>query len=159
MNKDIKRQLEKVIVYDYKDKITKEINILKKTKGKYLMIYGYPKAGAKVCSLEHQKLIHLIPDFTKENIFVVGYSLDNDRNITKNISSQINHYQIIDNSGSFSKAMGSKFLNFTNRSTFVWDNELNLIYKSKVGLTKQRDWKKILNIITDLKKTKISNYK
>ena len=151
MNKNIENQLKKILVYDYKTKISKEINLLEEVKGKYLMIYGYPKAGAKVCSLEHQKLISLIPDFNRENIFVAGYSLDNDKNISKNISTQINHYQIIDNSGSFSKVLGSKFLNFSNRSTFVWDTNLNLVHKSKVGLTKQRDWKKILNIIIDLK--------
>ena len=153
MEQKIKKELENIKVYSPLEKKVINLNLLQEAKDKFLLLYGFPKMGTSVCSLEHKQLSQMHDKFKQNNTLVVGYSYGKEQDIVKACPSYLNHYQIIDDTGDFIKTMGSKSENeMSDRHTFLFNPNLDLVYTTQQEMLKTRNWNEVLNKIVSLQK-------
>lgn len=92
-------------------------------KGKWIVLYFYPKDDTPGCTIEAKDFSNLINEFEKEECYVIGVSKDSTQSHLK-FKTKYNLKVILI---SDSKEILHKYLNVRNRSTFLFNPEGKLI--------------------------------
>jgi len=99
-------------------------------KGKWVVLYFYPRDFTAGCTLEAKGFSDLNNDFLKLNAEIIGISADN-QDSHKNFCSEksINYTLLSDPNGSISAKYGSWIPPFSDRNTFLISPEGEIIYR------------------------------
>jgi len=99
-------------------------------KGKWVVLYFYPRDFTAGCTLEAKGFSELNNDFLKLNAEIIGISADN-QDSHKNFCSEksINYTLLSDPNGSISAKYGSWIPPFSDRNTFLISPEGEIIYR------------------------------
>ena len=139
--------LESVIAFDYAPEIgdiapsfhleginkgikSKKIWDSEELKGKWLVLYFYPKDFTSGCTLEAKGFSDLKNDFLKYNAEIIGVSADNkDSHESFCSEKSINYTLLSDPNGTISEKYGSWIPPFSDRNTFLISPEGVIKYR------------------------------
>ena len=122
-------------------------------KGKWTVLYFYPKAGTPGCTAQAKSFKQFVPEIEKLDVVVYGISTDSvkDQEEFKRALG-LNFTLLADEEGQVVKLYGSKlpFLNYSKRGSFILDPELNIRFIER-DVEAQEDGKRILEELKRLK--------
>ena len=139
--------LKSVMAYDYAPEIgdlapsfhlqgtnknlkSKKIWDLEELKGKWVVLYFYPKDFTAGCTLEAKGFSELKNDFSKYNTEIIGISADNQDSHESFCSEKsINYTLLSDPYGNISEKYGSWIAPFSDRNTFLISPEGKITYR------------------------------
>tara|TARA_S200000501_G_scaffold369411_1_gene408792 strand:- start:669 stop:1202 length:534 start_codon:yes stop_codon:yes gene_type:complete len=156
--------LKSVIAFDYAPEIgdiappfhleginknlkSKKIWDLNEFRGKWLVLYFYPKDFTAGCTLEAKGFSELKNDFLKYNADIVGISADNQDSHESFCSEKsINYTLLSDPNGTISAKYGSWIPPFSDRNTFLISPEGEIRYRwiSVLPINHSKD---VLNVL------------
>jgi len=111
------------------NKLKKEWD-LKEYKGKWVVLYFYPKDFTSGCTLEAKGFSELKNDFLKYNAEIIGISADNPNSHESFCSEKsINYTLLSDFDGKISAQYGSWIPPFSDRNTFLISPEGQISYR------------------------------
>jgi Peroxiredoxin len=131
---------------------------LKDYKGKWVVLYFYPKDFTSGCTLEAQNFQRDLPKFSQADAVVLGVSVDNAES-HKNFCAKegLNFKLLADTDAKISEAYGSvKDYNgakMSARNTFIINPD-GKIAKVFTGVKPQNHSEEVLQALADLKKSK-----
>ena len=99
-------------------------------KGKWIVLYFYPKDFTAGCTLEAKGFSKLKNDFSKYNAEIIGISADNkDSHQSFCSEKSINYTLLSDPNGTISDKYGSWIPPFSDRNTFLISPEAKISYR------------------------------
>ena len=120
---------------------------LKDFKGKYLVLYFYPKDFTAGCTLEAKGFSQLKKKFSDLNVEIAGISADNEESHDEFCNEKsINYTLLSDPNGSVSKDYGSWIPPFSDRNTFLISPE-GKILKRWISVIPLNHAKEVYNFI------------
>ncbi len=116
-------------------------------KGKWIVLYFYPKDFTSGCTLEAKGFTELKKNFSKLNAEIIGISADN-QDSHKSFCSQksINYTLLSDPNGTISKKYGSWIPPFSDRNTFLISPENKISYRW-ISVLPINHAKEVLNVL------------
>ena len=103
---------------------------LNEFKGKWVVLYFYPKDFTAGCTLEAKGFTDLKKDFSKYNAEIIGISADNQDSHASFCSEKtINYTLLSDPNGTISELYGSWIPPFSDRNTFLISPEGEISYR------------------------------
>ena len=109
---------------------SKKIWDLDELKGKWIVIYFYPRDFTAGCTLEAKGFSELKKDFLKYNAEIIGISADNNNSHESFCSEKsINYTLLSDPNGIVSNKYGSWIPPFSDRNTFLISPEGEVRYR------------------------------
>ena len=120
---------------------------LKDFKGKWLVLYFYPKDFTAGCTLEAKGFSELKKDFSKYNAEIIGISADN-QNTHESFCSEksINYTLLSDPNGTISEKYGSWIPPFSDRNTFLISPNGEISYRW-ISVLPINHAKEVLNVL------------
>ena len=126
---------------------SKRIWNLDELKGKWLVLYFYPKDFTAGCTLEAKGFSELKNDFSKLNAEIIGISADNQDTHESFCSEKSINYTILsDPNGTVSEKYGSWIPPFSDRNTFLISPEGKIIYRW-ISVLPLNHAKEVLNVL------------
>ena len=116
-------------------------------KGKWIVLYFYPKDFTAGCTLEAKGFSQLKNDFSKYNAEIIGISADN-QDIHESFCSEksINYTLLSDPNGTISEKYGSWIPPFSDRNTFLISPEGKIRYRW-ISVLPINHAKEVLNVL------------
>ena len=120
---------------------------LNEFKGKWLVLYFYPRDFTAGCTLEARGFSELKKDFSKYNAEIIGISADN-QDSHENFCSEksINYTLLSDPNGIVSDKYGSWIPPFSDRNTFLISPQGEISYRW-ISVLPINHAKEVLNVI------------
>ena len=116
-------------------------------KGKWIVLYFYPKDFTAGCTLEAKGFSELKNDFLKNNAEIIGISADNNDSHENFCSEKsINYTLLSDPNGIVSAKYGSWIPPFSDRNTFLISPEGEITYRW-ISVLPINHAKEVLNIL------------
>ena len=116
-------------------------------KGKWIVLYFYPKDFTAGCTLEAKGFSELKNDFFKFNAEIIGISADNQDSHNSFCSEKsINYTLLSDPNGTISKKYGSWIPPFSDRNTFLISPEGEISYRW-ISVLPINHAKEVLNVL------------
>ena len=126
---------------------TKKIWDSNELKGKWLVLYFFPKDFTAGCTLEAKGFTELKKDFAKYNAEIIGISADK-QDTHKSFCSEnsINYTLLSDPNGTISAKYGSWIPPFSDRNTFLISPEGEIKYRW-ISVLPLNHAKEVLNVL------------
>ena len=116
-------------------------------KGKWIVLYFYPKDFTAGCTLEAKGFSQLKNDFSKYHAEIIGISADNkDSHETFCSEKSINYTLLSDPNGIISSKYGSWIPPFSDRNTFLISPEGEIAYRW-ISVLPINHAKEVLNVL------------
>tara|TARA_B100001769_G_C21733702_1_gene402973 strand:- start:25 stop:558 length:534 start_codon:yes stop_codon:yes gene_type:complete len=116
-------------------------------KGKWVVIYFYPKDFTSGCTLEAKGFSELKNDFLKYNAEIIGISADNQDSHESFCSENLINYTLLsDPNGNISAKYGSWIPPFSDRNTFLISPEGDIRYRW-ISVLPINHAKEVLNVL------------
>ena len=116
-------------------------------KGKWVVLYFYPKDFTAGCTLEAKGFSQLKNDFSKYNAEIIGISADNqDTHESFCSEKSINYTLLSDPNGTISQKYGSWIPPFSDRNTFLISPEGKIKYRW-ISVLPINHAKEVLNVL------------
>ena len=126
---------------------SKKIWDLDELKGKWIVLYFYPKDFTAGCTLEAKGFSQLKNEFSKYNVEIIGISADNqDSHQSFCNEKSINYTLLSDPNGNISKKYGSWIPPFSDRNTFLISPEGEVKYRW-ISVLPINHAKEVLNVL------------
>ena len=120
---------------------------LKEFKGKWVVLYFYPKDFTSGCTLEAKGFTELKNDFSKYNAEIVGISADNqDSHASFCSEKSINYTLLSDPKGTISAKYGSWIPPYSDRNTFLITPKGEISYRW-ISVLPINHAKEVLNVL------------
>tara|TARA_Y100000589_G_scaffold112822_1_gene107240 strand:- start:742 stop:1275 length:534 start_codon:yes stop_codon:yes gene_type:complete len=120
---------------------------LKDFKGKWLILYFYPRDFTTGCTIEAKGFSDLKNKFSKYNAEIVGISADNEESHDSFCNSKsINYTLLSDSTGIVSEEYGSWIPPYSDRNTFLISPEGKIVYRW-ISVTPINHAKEVLKVL------------
>ena len=130
-----------------KSQKSKKIWDINEFKGKWIVLYFYPKDFTAGCTLEAKGFSQLKNDFYKYNAEIIGISADNQESHETFCSEKsINYTLLSDPNGKISAEYGSWIPPFSDRNTFLISPEGEIAYRW-ISVLPINHAKEVLNVL------------
>ena len=130
-----------------KSQTSKKIWDINEFKGKWIVLYFYPKDFTTGCTLEAKGFSQLKNDFSKYNAEIIGISADNQESHETFCSEKsINYTLLSDPNGKISAKYGSWIPPYSDRNTFLISPEGEIAYRW-ISVLPINHAKEVLNVL------------
>ncbi len=124
---------------------------LESLRGKWVVLYFYPKDDTPGCTMEAKGFEQLREEFEKENAVILGVSRDDEKSHKEFCTKYgLNFHLLADKDGKIIEAYKAKGMLFTKRMTYLIDPEGRIAFVWK-KVNPSRHAKEVLEKLRELK--------